>query len=135
MAIQLARKRWLNVIANESHRDGGEDGTSILMDGIGEESFAIGCSITATLAKVKKDCDGIKEHQREIEHFIFYTAKSVSNRTIDDWKKEIKETYNHKLTVICREDIAESLLDPDNAWLGRNVNFVTVSAQIFYKPF
>ena len=117
MAIQLAKKRWPNVIANEIHHDGGEDGTSIFAGVIGERSSAIGCSITGTLSKVKDDCNKIKQRQRNIDFFVFCTPKKISVHTIDDWKKEVNNEYEHDLIVIGREDIAESLLDPEVSWL------------------
>ena len=118
LAIQLAKKRWPNVIANEIHHDGGEDGTSIFTGIIGEESFAIGCSITGTLLKVKDDCKKIEQRQRKIDYFVFYTPNKISTNKSDEWKFEVKNIYRYDLIVISREDIAESLLDPANDWLA-----------------
>jgi energy-coupling factor transporter ATP-binding protein EcfA2 len=119
LAVVLAKQKWPDLIASERKWDLGLDAyvpTSVAADG---KSKALSCSITATVDKISKDAERIKNKFTNITVLIFYTPQKVTNHTAASWADEIKKTFGYDLVVVSREDIITSLMDPANLVLCR----------------
>jgi len=129
LAMQLARQKWPDIIASELSHDGGEDGFTILPLSQSDKGISVACSLTATKAKILLDCRRIKERKIQVDLLVFYTPRILRRLTWEPWQKEVNEDFHHDLQVISREDIAEMLLQPHNAWMCRRYLKLQISEQ------
>jgi len=119
LAVVLAKQKWPDLIASERKWDLGLDAyapPSVATDGKGK---ALACSITATVDKISKDAERIKNKFTNIAVLIFYTPQKVTNHIQAAWADEIRKTFGFDLVVVSREDIITSLMDPANLVLCR----------------
>lgn len=119
IAIPLARERCPQIVANEVTKDGGADGFLATVSLDDKHVLAVGCSITATWAKVRHDLRTLKERNRELSAFWFYTARVVTAELADKWCESAKQEFQVSLTVFSREEIVQRLLEPQNHYLAR----------------
>lgn len=117
LCVALAKKRWSNLVATEIKKDGGEDAMAVGEFALGSKRFRVACSLTGTLAKVRKDAQRIRQRGVVLDELIFYAANKIMNTTLDQWKPTIRKEFGHDLSVISREDIIQELLNPQNSWL------------------
>jgi|GEM_PF-830088 len=119
LAVTLAKQKWPDLIACERHIDLGLDAyapASLAADRIGK---GLACSITLALGKIKDDAKRAKENFDDIKVLIFATPQKVTNLTAQNWADEIRKTFGYELTVMSREDIVTSLMDPGNLSICR----------------
>src|ERR1043165_4592696 len=124
VARALAKKRWPDLIASEPKKDLGADAHahgSIAVDG----GKALACSLTAKLDKVKKDAAKIRDYFPDTRTLIFATPRPVTNQTIADWSNEVANTFGFELIVMPRRDIVDSLMEPEGAWICRDILRIT----------
>jgi len=129
LAMQLARQKWPDIIASELSHDGGEDGFTILPLSQAGKGISVACSLTATKAKILSDCTRIKERQIQVDLLVFYTPRILRRLTWEPWQKEVNKDFHHDLQIISREDIAEILLQPHNAWMCKRYLNIQISEQ------
>jgi len=129
LAMQLARQKWPDIIASELSHDGGEDGFTILPLTQAGKSISVACSLTATKAKILSDCTSIKKREIPVDLLVFYTPRPVRRLTWEPWQEEVYKNFHHELLVISREDIAEMLVQPHNAWMCRRYLNIQISDQ------
>lgn len=110
LAVVLAKQRWPDLIASERKKDLGADAIG--------SGRALACSLTATLAKIKRDATKIKKHF-DIKTLVFATPEGVTNTTAENWADEIQKEFGYDLVVMPREDIITSLLNPASLALCR----------------
>jgi hypothetical protein len=111
LAVVLAKQHWPELVASERKKDLGADAVG--------SGRVLACSLTATLGKIKSDAAKIKKSFPGVTALIFATPQRVSNTVTLDWAEEIKKEFGYELTVVPREDIVTSLLDPSNLALCR----------------
>jgi hypothetical protein len=79
LAVVLAKKRWPDLIACERKKDMGAAAiakTPFAAEGTGK---ILGCSTTATNAKIRSDAEKVKANFKDITKIIFATPSAVSN--------------------------------------------------------
>lgn len=109
LAICLAKKRWPALIATEIHKDGGEDAVGhahITKDG---KRFCVQSSITPEYSKIKKDMGKISADGTQLDFFVFYISRKVSNEKVKKWQRKFRLQYSTEIIVITREDIIHKL--------------------------
>jgi hypothetical protein len=111
LAVVLAKQHWPEFVASERKKDLGADAIG--------SGRVLACSLTATLGKIKSDAAKIKKSFLGVTALIFATPQRVSNTVTLGWAEEIKKEFGYELTVVPREDIVTSLLDPSNLALCR----------------
>lgn len=119
IAIPLARHRCPQIVANEVTKDGGADGFMATVSLDEKRVLAVGCSITASWKKIRDDLRTVKERNRELTAFWFYTATVVTAELTDKWSESAKQEFSVSLTVFSREEIVQRLLEPQNQYLAR----------------
>ena len=124
LAVVLAKKRWPDLVASERKKDLGADAIAkapFAVDGVGK---VLACSTTATLKKIRDDAKEIKEHFKDISQLVFATPATVSNKKGEGWAAEVQTEFGYQLTIMEREDIVTSLMDPSNASLLSQLGLV-----------
>jgi hypothetical protein len=91
--------------------------TPFAAEGVGK---VLACSTTAAIAKIRRDADKVKANFKGITKIIFSTPSPVSNEVGEQWVEEIKKDFGFDLAIMPREDILNSLMDPENAALLAN---------------
>jgi hypothetical protein len=119
IAIPLARHRCPQIVANEVTKDGGADGFLATVSLDQKRVLAVGCSITASWRKIRKDIETAKGRNSDLTAFWFYTAKGVTAELTDKWRESAKDDFGVSLTVFSREEIVQRLLEPQNQYLAR----------------
>lgn len=117
LAVVLAKKRWPDLVACERKNDLGADAIAkapFAAEGLGK---VLACSTTATYGKIRDDAEKIKKHFKDITKLVFATPVTVSNARVEEWAAEIERDFGYHLTVMEREDIVTSLMEPSNASL------------------
>jgi hypothetical protein len=109
LAVILAKQRWPGLIASEWKPDEGLDAHDSL------PALGLATSITATLAKIKKDASRAQGSFPGLKTLIFYTSAPVTNQKLSKWQEEIRKQFDLELIVVPREDVIASLMDPANA--------------------
>lgn len=127
LCVAIARRRWPNLIATETKKDGGEDAIYIGSQELDEGTPGIAVSMTNTLVKVRNDARAIVISGIKIGFLVFYTPKKVTNTTAKAWAKKVREEFDHGLIVISREEIIQSLIEPDNAFICESILGLEVS--------
>ena len=112
LAVVLAKQHWPDLVASERKKDLGADAIG--------SGRVLACSLTATMGKIKSDAAKIKKSFPGVGALIFATPQRLSNTLAHGWSEEIKKEFGYELTVVSREDIVTSLLDPSNLALCRN---------------
>lgn len=118
LAIALAKQQWSEIIATQPHKDGGQD-AYIPYFTSNDHCLSVGCSITATYDKIKKDAKRIVDRGLKLDTFIFYTPAKTSNCKFDEWSRKLKTEMGCDLQPKPREDIIHELIKPDNHWMCR----------------
>ena len=119
LAVVLAKEKWPDFIAGERKWDLGLDAyvpATLAADGKGK---GLASSLTATLDKIKTDAKRITKNFSDINVLVFSTPQKVTNYTKHAWAEEIQKIFGYDLTIISREDIITSLMDPANLVLCR----------------
>ena len=127
LAVVLAKRRWPDLIACERKKDMGADALAKAPFAAQGEGRVLACSITAEFAKVRSDAEKLKTHFNDITKMIFATPMPISNEKGEAWAEKIRGEFGYDLTIMPREDIITSLMDPGNAsllklHLGMNVD-------------
>ena len=118
LAIALAKQQWPEMIATQPHKDGGQDAYMPYFESNGH-CLSVGCSITATYGKIKKDAERIIKRGTQLDTFIFYTPTKISNCKFDEWGKKLKSELGCDLQPRTKEDIIQELVKPENHWMCR----------------
>lgn len=118
LAVILARQTWPQLTASERWKDRGLDAYAPGSDQ--KPAMGLACSTTASVKKIKSDLTKIREHYPEVRQVVFFTADTVTRHTEQKWKDEVEESFGVRLTILSREHLIISLLDPTNAPLCRN---------------
>jgi energy-coupling factor transporter ATP-binding protein EcfA2 len=119
LAVVLAKQRWPDLIASERKKDLGADAIAkpgFAAEGVGK---VLACSLTATLAKVRRDAEKIKTNYSDVTKLVFATPEAVTNQKGEAWAAEINKEFGYELAIMPREDIITSLMNPSNAALCR----------------
>jgi hypothetical protein len=127
VATILARKRWPDLIASEPKKDRGADAQAIGSYAVGPKKV-LACSTSPTLEKIRSDATKIRTNFPHTEQLIFATAEAVSNELIVKWSEAIKTTFGYELIVLPRRDLVLSLMEPENAWICRNLLHIDAAA-------
>ncbi len=117
LAVVLAKKRWPDLIACERHRDLGADAIAEAPFAAEGEGKVFACSISASIAKICSDAEKAKANFKNITKMIFATPRGISKTKEKQWAEKIKKDFGMDLTIMSREDIITSLMDPTNASL------------------
>ena len=117
LAVVLAKKRWPDLIACEYKKDMGADALARAPFAAKVEGKFLACSTTPSITKVRSDAEKVKASFKNITKMIFATSSRVSNKQGEAWVEAIRKEFSYDLTIISREDIVTSLMDPENASL------------------
>src|SRR6266849_1175756 len=119
LATQLAKRRFPELVASEPTADLGSDAHLLGFLTINGEHVAVAASLTATYAKIKKDCATIAEKQGGVDRVLFYTPVAKTRKTIKTWSEKLNSEVGVELEVIEQTDIVETLRQPDATSLCR----------------
>jgi len=81
------------------------------------EGKVLACSLTADLAKIRKDAVKVRDHFPGVTKMIFATHDTVALERSEQWAVEIQREFGYDLLVMEREEFVTSLMDPANASL------------------
>jgi hypothetical protein len=117
LAVILAKKRWPDLVASERKRDLGADALAKPAFAAEGEGKVLACSLTADLAKIRKDAVKVRDHFPGVTKMIFATHDTVALERSEQWAVEIQREFGYDLLVMEREEFVTSLMDPANASL------------------
>ena len=121
LATLVAKQKWPDLIASEPKKDLGADARASGALAANGQGKILACSLTAELAKIRHDATEVKLRYPDTRVFIFATPRGVSNQKQEEWKKDIRTSFEFDLVVMSREEIVSSLMEPQNAVICRTL--------------
>jgi hypothetical protein len=106
LGFPVAKGFYSDLALSEWSHDGGEDAFALPGPQASPDTPVLACSFTNTLAKVKGDCERLRQRAVYPPAVLFVTPRPVGRTTIDKWKADIEKEFGHGLEVLSRKGLA-----------------------------